>query len=93
MELDKNNEQLQTDIIAGQPFFNVTEMRNGKHTVGNFKLSKLDLNEVNEKINEVFKKLNFAANLNLAFEFSEMWRKIYIDSFTLMRTTRSFKNS
>ena len=92
MELDKNNEQLRKDFIAGQPFFNVTEMRNGKHTVGNFKLSKLDLNEINEKLNKVFKKLKSAAKLNLALEFIEMWIKININFFTLMTTTRSLKN-
>ena len=93
MELDKNNEQLQQDFSAGQPFFNDTEMRNGKHSVGNFKLFKFDLREINEKLNEVFKKLNCAAKLNLALEFSEMSTKINIDSFKLMRTTRSLKNS
>ena len=93
MEPDKNNEQLQQDFSAGQPIFNDTEIRNGKRSVGNFKLSKLDLSKINEKLNEVFKKLNCFAKLNLALEFSEMWTKINIDSFTLMRTIRSLKNS
>ena len=92
MELDKNNEQLQKDFSAGQPFFNVTEMRNGKYSNGNLKLSKLDLNEINEKLNKVFKKLKSAAKLNLALEFIEMWTKININFFTLMTTTRSLKN-
>ena len=91
MELDKNNEQLQNNFSAGQPFFNVTEMRNGKHLVGNLKLSQLDLNEINENLSKVFKKLTCAGKFNLALEFSEMWTKINIDSFTLM-TTRSLKN-
>ena len=77
-----------TGFCAGQPFFNDTEMRTGKHLVGNFRLSKLDLNEINEKLNEVFKKHNCAAKLNLALDFSEMWKKISINIFMLMRTTR-----
>ena len=85
----QKNEQLQQDFSTGQPFFSDTEMRNGKHSVGNF---KLDLREINEKLNEVFKKLNCAAKLNIALDFSERWTKINIDSFKLMRTTRSLKN-
>ena len=89
MELDKNNEQLQKDFSAGQPFFNVSWQP--QHLVGNLKLSQLDLNEINENLNKVFKELNCAGKLNLALEFSEMWTKINIDSFTLM-TTRSLKS-
>ena len=67
-ELDQNNEQLQQELSACQPFFYCTEMGNGRHRVFNFKLSKLDPNEINDKREEVFEKLNCAAKLNPALE-------------------------
>ena len=68
-ELDLNNEQLQQELSACQHFFDDTEMENGIHRMFNFKLSKLDLNEINEKLKEVFEKLNCAAKVNLALRF------------------------
>ena len=65
-ELDKNNEQLQQELSACKHFFDNTEMENGRHRVINFKLSKLDLREINEKLNEVFEKLNCVAKINLS---------------------------
>ena len=44
-------------------------MENGRHRVFNFKLSKLDPSEINEKLEEVFKKLNCAAKINLSLGF------------------------
>ena len=44
-------------------------MENGRHRVFNFNLSKLDPNEINEKLKEVFEKLNCAAKVNLALGF------------------------
>ena len=44
-------------------------MENGRHRVFNFKLSKLDPNEINEKLKEAFAKLNCAAEVNLALGF------------------------
>ena len=44
-------------------------MENGRHRVFNFKLSNLDPNEINEKLKEVFEKLNCAAKVNLALGF------------------------
>ena len=44
-------------------------MANGRHRVFNFKLSKLDPNEINYKLKEVFEKLNCAAKVNLALRF------------------------
>ena len=68
-ELDPNNEQLQPELSACQHFFDDTEMENGRHRVFNFKLYKLDPNEINDKLKEVFKKLNCAAKVNLALGF------------------------
>ena len=44
-------------------------MENGRHQVFNFKLSKLDPNEINDKLKEVFEKENCAAKVNLALGF------------------------
>ena len=44
-------------------------MENGRHRVFNFKLSKLDPSEINEKLKEVFEKFNCAAKINLSLEF------------------------
>ena len=44
-------------------------MENGRHRVFNFKLSNLDPNEINEKLKEIFEKLNCAAKVNLALGF------------------------
>ena len=60
-ELDRNNEQLQQELSACQHFFDNTEMENGRHRVFNFKLSRLDPSEINEKLKEVFEKHNCAA--------------------------------
>ena len=44
-------------------------MGNGRHRVFNFQLSKLDTKITNEKFKEVFKKLNSAAEINLALGY------------------------
>ena len=66
MEFDKSNEQLQQELSACQHFFDNTEMENGRHRVFNFKLLKLDPSKIEEKLKEVFVKLNCAAKLNLS---------------------------
>ena len=68
-ELDQNNEQLQQELSACQHFFGDTEMENGRHRVFNFKLSKLDPNEINDNLKESFEKLNCAAKVNKALGF------------------------
>ena len=68
-ELDRNNEQLQQELSACQHFFDNTEMENGRHRVFNFKLSRLDPSEINEKLKEVFEKFNCAAKINLSLGF------------------------
>ena len=44
-------------------------MENGRHKVFNFQLSKLDPNLVNEKLDQVFEKLDCAAKINIALGF------------------------
>ena len=92
-ELDKNNEQLQQELSACQHFFDNTEMVNGRHRVFNFKLSKLDPSETNEKLKEVFEKLNCAAKINLSLGYIyKMLTQMNTDTFMLMRTTPSLRS-
>ena len=44
-------------------------MENGKHKVFNFQMSKLDTKVINEKLEEVFNKLDSAAKINIALGF------------------------
>ena len=67
--LDKNNEPLQQELSASQHFFDNTQIDNGRHRVINFRLSKLDPSEINEKLKEVFEKLNCAAKISLSLGF------------------------
>ena len=52
-EPDENKEQIQHDLSACQNFSDNTEMENRRHWVFNFKLSKFDPNEKNEKQKKV----------------------------------------
>ena len=45
------------------------EMENGSHKVFNFQMSKLDTKTINEKFEEVFNKLDYAAKNNIARGF------------------------
>ena len=44
-------------------------MENGRHKVFNFQMSKLDTKIINEKLEEVFNKLDSAASINIALGF------------------------
>ena len=46
-----------------------TEMENGRHEVFNFQMSKLDTKIINDKLEEVFNKLDSAAKINIALGF------------------------
>ena len=46
-----------------------TEMENGRHKVFNFQMSKLDTKLNNEKLEEVFYKLDSAAKIIIALGF------------------------
>ena len=50
--------QLQEELSACQHFFQDTEIQNGRHRVFNFKLDKLDPNEINAKLKDVYEKLH-----------------------------------
>ena len=61
--------QLQEELSACQHFFQDTEIQNGRHRVFNFKLDKLDPNEINSKLKVVYEKLTCAAKINIALGF------------------------
>ena len=46
-----------------------TNIENGRHKVFIFQLSKLDPNLFNEKLEQVFEKLDCAAKMNIALGF------------------------
>ena len=61
--------KLKEELSACQHFLVDTEMENGRHKVFNFQMSKLDSKIINEKLEEVFNKLDSAAKINIALGF------------------------
>ena len=51
------------------PFLIDTKMESGRQKVFNFKLSKLDRNLVNEKLDQIFENLDCALKINIAVGF------------------------
>ena len=64
-----DDEKLEEEIGACQPFLRDTEMKNGRHKVFNFQMSKLDTKIIDQKFEEIFNKLNSAAKINFALRF------------------------
>ena len=64
-----DGEKLKEDLSACQHFLVDTEMEKGRHKVFNFQMSKLDTKIINEKLEEVFNKLDSAAKINIALDF------------------------
>ena len=69
LENEEDSDQLRDELNACQHFLTDIEMENGRHKVFNFQLSKLDPNLVNEKLDQVFEKLDFAAKINISLGF------------------------
>ena len=69
MKNEEDSDQLRDELNACQPFFLDSEMENGRHKEFNFQLSKLYPNLVNEKLDQVFEKLDCAAKIIIALEF------------------------
>ena len=57
------------ELRASKHFLVDTEMNNGRHKAFNFQVSKLDTKSINEKLEDVFNKLDFAAKINIALGF------------------------
>ena len=68
-EKGEDGEKLKEELSACQHFLVDTEMENGRHKVFNFQMSKLDTKIINEKLEEVFNKLDSAAKINIALGF------------------------
>ena len=68
-EEGEDGEKLKEELSACQHFLVDTEMENGRHKVFNFQMSKLDTKIINEKLEEVFNKLDSAAKINIALGF------------------------
>ena len=62
MENKEDTDQLRDELNACQHFLTDTEMKNGRHKNFNFHFSKLDSNQV-------FEKLDCAAKINIALGF------------------------
>ena len=66
-------------------------MENGRHKVFNFQMSKLDTKIINEKLEEVFNKLDSAAKSILLWVlFFEILRLVNIDISTPMKNPTYF---
>ena len=65
----EDGEKLKEELGACQYFLVDTEMENGRNKVFNFQMSQLDTKIINEKLEEVFNKLNSAAKINIALGF------------------------
>ena len=68
-EEGEDGEKLKEELSACQHFLVDMEMENGRHQVFNFQMSKLDSKIINEKLEEVFNKLDSAAKINIALGF------------------------
>ena len=92
-EEGEDGEKLKEELSACQHFLVDTEMENGRHKVFNFQMSKLDTKIINEKLEEVFNKLNSAAKINIAL--GVVLRNIETGEYfisTPMKTILSLKN-
>ena len=69
LENEEDTDQLRDELNACQHLLTDTEMENGRHKTFNFHFSNLDLNLVNEKLDQVFEKLDCAAKINIALRF------------------------
>ena len=68
-EEGEDGEKLKEELSACQHFLVDKELENGRHKVFNFKISKLDTKIINQKLEEVFNKLDSAAKINIALGF------------------------
>ena len=65
----EDGEKLKEELSAFQHFLVDTEMENGRHKVFNFHMPKLDTKIINQKLEEVFNKLDSNTKNNVALEF------------------------
>ena len=68
-ELNEDSEKLKKELAACQHLLVDVHAEHGRHEVFNFSLSKLDTNEINKKLDEVFESHKCAAKGNIALRF------------------------
>ena len=68
-EEGNDGKKLKEELIDCQHFLMDTEMEDGRHKEFNFQMSKSDSNIINQKLDQVFNKLDYAAKLIIAFGF------------------------
>ena len=61
--------KLKEEFSVSQHFLADTEMENGRHRFFIFQMSKLDTKIINEKLEEIFNKLDSAAKIHIALRF------------------------
>ena len=66
---DVVDQSLREELESCKHFLSDTEMENGRHRVFNFAMSFFDISLLNDKLDYVFKELNCAAKVNIAFGF------------------------
>ena len=90
--LEDDDADLKEELQACQHFLVDSELEKGRHRVFNFAMSTFDNSLINQKLALVFKGLECAAKLNLAFGFfSQKLKMDRIDIFRLTRTIRSWR--
>ena len=67
--LEDDDADLKEEFQACQHFLVDSELEKGRHRVFNFAMSTFDNSLINQKLNLVFKRLECAAKVNLAFGF------------------------
>ena len=65
----ENGEKLKEKLSTCQHFLVHTEIEKGRHKVFHLQMSYLDDKVINEKLNEVFNKVDSAAKINIALGF------------------------
>ena len=81
-EEGEDGEKFKEELSACQLFLVDTETENGRHKVINFQMSKLDTKIINDKLEEVFDKLDSASKLNIALGFVQILRLVNINIST-----------
>ena len=66
---DVDDQSLREELESCKHFLTDTEMENRRHRVFKFAMSSFDISLLNNKLDYVFKELNCAAKVNLAFGF------------------------
>ena len=90
--LEDDDADLKEELQASQHFLVDSELEKGRHRVFNFAMSTFDNSLIKEKLDLVFKGLECAAKINLAFGFVlKSIEEDRVDIFMLTRTIRLWR--